>query len=143
MAAPAGEDGRQLLMRSTLARVGRFGIVGGGVTLLNFLISLGLINGGIHYVFATSVGWVAGVVVSYFANKHFTFMRTGSPDVREVRIFLSAYLLQLLVGTASLVLLVEVARLPFHFAFWVNVGITAIVSYGLMDRVVFAPRSPG
>lgn len=121
-------------------RIFRFGIVGGGITLLNYVLSVALIGLGAHYVLATSFGWFVGVVISFFANKHYTFLQRGQADLREVASFLSGYVLQLLVGTATLVIFIDGIGLPFGLAFCFNVVITALFSYCFMDRIVFTTR---
>lgn len=123
------------------AKVMRFGIVGGGVTLLNYVLSLAMIAGGHHYLVATATGWAVGVAVSYVFNKYFTFLRSDRPGAREVGSFLAGYVLQLLIGSMTLVFLVDVAGIPFKLAFFLNVIVTALFSYIFMDRIVFTWRS--
>jgi putative flippase GtrA len=122
------------------AKITRFGIVGSGVTALNFLLYVTLIGAGFHYLAATGAGWATGVAVSFFLNKHYTFLQPARPAGREVNSFLTGYVLQLLLGSLSLAFLVEVARIDCKTAFFLNVPITALFSYLFMDRIVFAAR---
>lgn len=126
---------------SLLGRIGRFGIVGVGVTAFNYWLYVTLIGIGFHYVLATSVGWALGVVISFFANKYYTFVVAGRPQWRELGGFVTGYVLQLVFGTATLVLMIDGLGIEYRIAFFVNVAMTAAFSFLFLDNLVFKSRN--
>lgn len=121
-------------------RVLRFAVVGTGVTLFNFALYVGLIAMGAHYLVATVAGWAIGVAVAFHLNRTVTFRLRTRTGLREVWSFLATYVAQLALGTATLVLMIDGLGIEYRIAFFVNVAITALFSFTLMDRVVFRRR---
>lgn len=122
-------------------KIGRFGLVGGAVTALNYLLYLGMIGLGFHYLAATTTGWLIGVLLSFVGNKYWTFTRRGPADGREVGSFLLGYVLQLVFGSLTLFAFIDLAGIDFRVAFFLNVALTALFSYLFMDRITFAMRA--
>lgn len=125
-------------MHARLLRLMRFGIVGGGVTLIAYLLFLGAIAGGLHYVAASVLAWAGGLCVGFLAHRHVTFGDRGGWRSQIWR-YIGVYLLQLLFGTATLAALIDLAGLAPWLAYSVNIIFTATFSYVLMSRMVFTP----
>ena len=124
-------------------RIARFGIVGASLTLLNYVIYWTGLRAGVHYLAAAALGWGAGVVASYFANKSFTFGRGRSFVWREFAALVVGYVLQLVLGLAGLALLVEMAGFGKIAAYWINLAAMAVFSFVYMQVAVFKNSAYG
>lgn len=123
-------------MYERLARMMRFGMVGGGVTVIAYLLFLGAIAGGLHYLVASVLAWAGGLCVGFVAHRHLTFSaRNGWRG--QIWRYIAVYLLQLLFGTATLAALIDLAGLAPWLAYPVNIAFSATLSYVLMSRMVF------
>lgn len=125
-------------MQQGLFRLVRFGAVGGGVTLLGYALFLAGMALGLHYLAASVLAWAGGVVVGFVAHRRLTFDDRGAWRGQMTR-YLGVYLLQLMVGTATLAALIDWVGLAPWIAYLVNILFTATLSYGLMHLAVFAP----
>jgi putative flippase GtrA len=124
-------------VRLLLTRLARFGTVGVTITGFNYLLYAFLITQNVHYLVATTVGWVVGVCAAFFGNKYFTFLHFKAVDKGQIRKFLSCYVSQLLIGTTTMVLMIDTIGMGYHMAFFINVAITSSYSFLFMDRLVF------
>lgn len=128
-------------MRQLLGKMARFGIVGGVITAFNYWLYISLISIGLHYLIATTLGWLIGVMASFFGNKYYTFLNYNSPNFIEVISFFSGNIIQLIIGSITLIIIIDVIGIDFQYAFFFNVAITAIFSFLFMDRIVFGINS--
>jgi putative flippase GtrA len=115
----------------------RFLLVGFANTALGYAVIFGCMYlGGLTPELSNAVGYLVGLVVSYFLNRHFTFRsarRRSTEFVRFVIVFLTAY-------TANLIVLVVLVRgLGSHAALsQVVAGVVYIgTAYLLNKRYVF------
>ena len=120
-------------------RVLRFLMVGGVTTAMNYVLLAGLVHAGLHHLAAATVGWAAGLIVSFVLNKRFTFEVRSRADLREVGSFVGGYLLQLLLGLSVYAVLIDGLRLPLPAAFLINLVVVAAFSFLFMRRAVFRP----
>lgn len=115
----------------------RFLLVGFANTALGYAVIFGCMYlGGLTPEFSNAVGYLAGLMVSYFLNRHFTFRsarRRSTEFVRFVIVFLTAY------TTNFIVLVILVRVLGVHAAFsQVVAGVVYIgTAYLLNKRYVF------
>jgi putative flippase GtrA len=115
----------------------RFGLVGGGVTGLVYLVFMGLLKLGLPYLIAATIGWATGVGISYVFNRSFTFAVASKAKPKEFGAFVGGYLLQLGLGLFLYWVLMGVLGLNATVAFVLNVGFTAVFSFVFMRWVVF------
>jgi putative flippase GtrA len=111
----------------------RFVIIGGVNTVLGYgLFALFDLTLGktIGYLGALYAAYVIAIVVAFFLHRRFTFRahESGNPFVDFLR-FSLVYVVSLLINTAALPLLVELARMPPLVAQAVIVVVTTLVSY--------------
>lgn len=130
-------------MLDLIARIMRFGIVGVAITAINYLLYAYLVAHRVHYLVATTVGWVLGVCIAFFGNKYLTFLHHETIDGRQVRRFLTCYISQLLIGSATMIILIDGNGVGHHLAFFINVAITSCYSFLFMDRLVFQKPTGG
>jgi len=127
------------MTRAHMARLTRFGVVGGGVTLLTYLLFLASLAMGLHYLIASVIAWMGGVVAGFFAHRRVTFGDRGIWHRQALR-YVGVYLLQLLFGTATLAAQIDLVGVPTWLAYPINVLFTATFSYILMRLAVFVPN---
>lgn len=127
------------MSRDRLVQLLRFGLVGGGVTLLCYLIFLAGIAAGCHYLLASAIAWVVGLMVGFFAHRRVTFSADGRAHVAETIRYLGTYILQFMLGTATLAIMIDGIGLAPWIAYPVNVVLTASFSYLMMSLIVFRP----
>lgn len=126
--------------RSLFESLFRFGLVGGLVTGLAYLAFMGLLRLGAHYLAASTLVWVVGVVVNYLLNRRFTFARVNSPTLREFGAFVGGNLLQLGLGSTIYWLLIGVMGWAATPAFICNTACTAAFGFVFMRWAVFPAR---
>lgn len=120
-----------------MSQLSRFLVVGFANTVLGYAVIFGCMYlGGLTPESSNVVGYLVGLLVSYFLNRHFTFrsvQRRGTEFVRFVVVFITAY-------TANLIVLVVFVRaLGTHAAVsQVIAGVIYIgVAYLLNKHYVF------
>lgn len=114
----------------------RFAVIGLLLTGLAYSIFLPLL----HYVrpaVAVSGAWIICVIAGYLLHRRFTFQSQGKVN-RELPLFVTGSLLQLMVAAAGIELLMG-AGLNASLAFLLNTGITTAVSFGFQTLVTFRP----
>jgi putative flippase GtrA len=120
-------------------RLLRFVCVGGDTTAVSYVLFLGLTGSGVHHMAAATVGWVAGLGISFVLNKRFTFGVRTPVNLREASSFVSGYLLQFLLGLAGFWVLIDQLGLTPAVAFPVNLVATTAFSFAFMRTAVFRP----
>jgi putative flippase GtrA len=122
-------------------KVVRFGLVGAALTLLNYAVYIAGLKLGLHYLMAATLGWAAGVVFSYFANKSFTFAMGRAFVWREFLALAAGYVLQLGLGLLGLYILIDGLGMGEVPAYWLNLIAMAAFSFFYMQHAVFRPRA--
>lgn len=130
-------------MKAHIGRMTRFLIVGASITGFNFLLYYFLIEHGWHYLAAIALGWAIGTLVSFFGNKYLTFTHRGAIDRKQVTRFVFCYVTQLIVGSATIVLMIDGLGIDYIVAFFINVAITSAYSYLFLHLLVFPSDQPG
>ncbi|MBC7769258.1 MAG: GtrA family protein [Phycisphaerales bacterium] len=71
---------QHLLSHAVVRQIGRFALVGAVATIVHYAIMVALVEiGHVTPVLATTIGYGAGIVVSYTLNRRFTFDARGTP----------------------------------------------------------------
>ena len=102
--------------KKTIKQFAKFSVVGVLNTLIHYCIFLALYKLiGVHYLVASAIGYIAGIVNSYCINKKWTFNSTGGPKIFEFSKFLSVNAIALGVNMLSLEwLVVYIQIIPEH-----------------------------
>lgn len=129
------------MSRALLKKILRFGLVGGFVTGLVYLVFKAMLALGIHHLVAATIGWAAGVGISYVLNRSFTFGVTHRAEPKEFGAFVGGYLLQLGLGLTTYWVLMDLIGLSADLAFVANLFITSTFSFVFMKLVVFRGRT--
>jgi putative flippase GtrA len=125
------------LSYGSLPSVVRFGLVGGFVTGVVYLVFIGLIQIGAHYLTAQAWSWLVGLALGYGLNRTFTFAVAKRVGLVELLLYLSCYLLQYALGAIGFWLWIDQLHFGPTLAFVCNVVITTIFSFVFMRGVVF------
>lgn len=126
--------------RPLLNSILRFGLVGGFVTGMVYLLFIGLLKLGVHYLLASGAGWAAGIGISYLLNRTFTFAVPDRARPKEFGVFVGGALLQLGLGLGCYWVLMGLLGLGPTVSFVINLVFTATFSFVFMRWVVFRRR---
>lgn len=105
----------------------KFIIVGLLSTLVNFAVFSLSITVGILYFLAMPIGFMAGTLVSFFVNKVWTFEYTGTES--RIKMHFALYTFSLLIGTLSIIFLVEIMLLSEKISFYLTLILTAATNF--------------
>jgi len=138
---------KQLLQKNS--QLLRFGIVGSLNTAIDFGLLLLLTSAGLAPVVANSISSVSAFVVSFVANKKYTFKSTGANLKREIALFVAVTLFGLLVIQNLLVWLILPAMASLGLDAQMSLIAAKLVAtiasltwnYLLYSRVVFVKKS--
>ena len=119
-------------MKKTIVQFIKFGIVGGMNTILSYLIYLGLVSLGIHYLIADSIAFVITVFISYLLNGCFVFGCKGKRkfDFFElIRVYASYSFSSLFLSLFLLWIEVELLGIPKQIAPMISLFFTIPVNF--------------
>ena len=107
----------------------KYSIVGGSNTLITYVSFYIMSNFlGIHYVIATIIGYILGIINSYFWNKFWTFKKYKK-SLNEFLKFVSVYLFAFTINVGSIVFLKESLYVSPNIGEIVGILFAMIVSY--------------
>lgn len=115
----------------------RFLFAGAALTLMAYLIFVGALALGAHYLVASTLSWAGGITASYFLNKGFTFALGTDFIWREFGALVTGYVLQFLLASLGYVVLIGGLGLSPTPAFLINLAMVAAFSFLFMRLVVF------
>ena len=116
-----------------------FFLAGGAATVLNYSVFLFLLLLSVQYVTASAAGFVSGIFLSYFINKHFVFRGLRSSPGRVVRYFF-AYSVALVFQLSLLTIFVRFG-VAVEFANAFAIAITVLLNFFVIRRFVFNTAS--
>jgi putative flippase GtrA len=128
-------------MPDIISAIVRFGVIGGGLTALSYLLFIGLIHLGLHYIIASALVWVVGVGLSYILNRRFTFGARRRATACEFGKFVGGYVLQFGLATALYALLIGRLGLSPSLAFGINLIATSSSNFAYMRLIVFSGQA--
>jgi putative flippase GtrA len=121
-------------------KVTRFLLVGGLNTLLMYLLYLGLIYIGFHYILALVAEYVCGIVLGFVMNRYWTFASHGRQENSFYRYALT-YVGVFMGNLLLLALIVELGLLGPALGQLVAFGLVTVAAFLSQNYWVF--RSPG
>ena len=125
-------------MNSLSLQIIRFGIVGFTSNLLIYLMYLVLTNFGVEYKSAMSFLYFVGVLLSFIANKKWTFYHSGPLNmtfVRYVSLYAGGYFINLLI----LIIAVDRFALRHQLVQGVMIFVLAVLLFLGQKLWVFRP----
>lgn len=120
-----GEQGRSN-QGPIAGEFGRFLIVGAVNTAVTYALYLLLLDSA-AYLFAYSLAYVAGIVVSYFLNARFVFR--AKPAINSALRFPFVYVAQYLLGAAVLWICVEWLGVRRELGLAFSIAVTIPITY--------------
>lgn len=121
-------------------RILRFGVAGGGNTVLTFAVYALLVRVGVAYPVANAAGWVTGLICGYLLGKLFVFRDRRVAVHRSSAQFLAfagVYVASFLLSTAMLAALVESGLSSPVIAQVFVIPLVATFNFVASRRVVF------
>lgn len=120
----------------------RFGLVGGLNTAIQYGVFIVLFRlAGVPMVAASAVGYVAGIVNSYFINRSWTFKMAGGKSTGEFAKFLCVNLLAMGMNLLTLKLLVAQVGISPELAQVGAIGSSLVVNFA--GNKLWTFRGPG
>ncbi len=119
----------------------KFCFVGVLNTVVNYGVFAGLLAFHVHYLMASSAGFLAGVVTSYGINRRWTFASTQQASWPEASRFLLVNLGALGANALAMYASVEWCRLPVRLAWGIAIGVSLNVNFFGSKRWVFRRAS--
>jgi putative flippase GtrA len=118
----------------------KFLVVGGLCTVLNytvFYLNYSVIQ--INYVVASGIGYITGLILGYYLNRNWTFATEKSHNQkrREFVIYITVYLISLVLSLLLVALLVDVLRFNPLLANVFAIGLSTITNFIGLKLVVF------
>ena len=113
-----------------------FILAGGAATILNYTVFFTLLLAGIHYLAASGIGYVSGILVSFSINRRLIFKATGAAAPQLAR-YVAAYGLALLAQLALLEVLVRTGLTP-TIAHGLALITVVIANYFVIKGFVFS-----
>jgi putative flippase GtrA len=127
-------------VKETAGQFVRFGVVG----VMNVAINAGfyalLVWLGAHYILASAVGTVLGILNSFVWSKFFVFRAKGDAGSQFGKTLL-VYAGQVFVSWTGLAFWIEVVRLDPYLAYVLNVVFVTAASFLGLKYVAFATRN--
>ena len=121
----------------------RFALVGGGMSLLNYLLFIGAVRLSAPYLLAATMAWMATVSVGYSLNRRFTFGQPAWGCLSDLAAYVAGYGLQFLISLVGLWVLMGLLRLGPSVAFLLNLLVTSSFSFCYLNLAVFRAPAQG
>ena len=131
---------QQLPGTPAVGRLLRFVITGALTTATAYLVFVGLISFGVHYLVANVFAWSLSLLVGFAINRRFTFQIRGATDrTRHFGLYVLGAVLQLMLGSFGYWVLIGRLRLDATPAFALNLIVTSTFNYLFLNLVAFRP----
>jgi len=115
----------------------RFAVVGGICTAVSYSIFITLTElTQTHYLVASTIGFLAGLVTGFYINKNWTFAKEDTNKIYFIKYFL-VYLFSLIVNLLILEYLVENYEVPKMVAQVIATGTTVFSNFFGSKILVF------
>ena len=79
-----------MLLKQGFRKFNKYGIVGIGTNVTNYIVFLGMLRANIEPVFASGLCYVLGITISYYFNRRWTF-QSESSHFHDISRFVFAY----------------------------------------------------
>ena len=126
------------LLKTSVIQATRFGVVGVANVIINAAIYSLLVYLGVHYIVASAVGTIAGIMNSYIWSKFYVFRRKGNATKQLFRTIL-VYSVQISVSWLGLAIMIELLGLDPYSAYAANIVIVTSVSFLGLKYFAFRP----
>ena len=111
-------------------------VVGGCTTVLNYVLYFALNGVGLAYLLSNALAWCGAVVFAYFANGRWVYGSVSRRGLREGAAFVLSRLFSLILESALLFALVDLAGMEENLAKLPVAVVVVVVNYGT-GRLVY------
>ena len=131
---------QQMPRTPAMGRLLRFAITGLLTTATAYLVFVGLISVGVHYLVANVFAWGLSLLVGFSVNRRFTFqIRAATDRTRHFGLYVLGAVLQLVLGSFGYWVLIGRLHLDKTPAFALNLIVTSTFNYLFLSLVAFRP----
>ena len=117
----------------------RFIVVGLIATGVSYVVFIGALRVGLHYIPASAVAWFLSLLVGFVLNRRYTFgIHDHAGRIRDLAVYTCGALGQLALGAATYALLMGHLGLPATPAFVINTAVVAAANFIFTRWVTFA-----
>ncbi|MCL1942678.1 MAG: GtrA family protein [Candidatus Azobacteroides sp.] len=124
--------------KKEIIRFGKFvmvGVLNTGISLAVIYVLMNIFH--VNYKISNLIGYVIGVINSFFWNKHWVFQAKKSGVKREIVLFLIAFGISYLVQYFCLIIMVECFHLNKNLSQLLAMGVYTITNYTLNKFITF------
>lgn len=126
------------MSRKIFSEFVRFALVGIVSTAVNYGIFFVLLRyGGVHYLLASSAGFVVGIFVSYFLNRAFTFRSNAEDRRREFLLYVSVCLVSLGLSILTLRTCVDLLMMNPLLGNLFAIGVSTVSNFAGAKILIF------
>jgi putative flippase GtrA len=120
----------------------KFLFVGGLFTILNYAIFYILFRFfGVHYIIASAIGYITGLVLGYFVNKLWTYQVSKDSEESYAFMYLLVYMVSLAAGSFFLKVLVDYLHINELISNIFSIGLSTIMNFLGTNFLVFKDSS--
>ncbi len=123
--------------RTLVAELFRFNLVGVGTVAIGTGVFLLMVALGLDYRLALCGDYAAGILFSYYMNKHFTFRVAISNDMKPLALTVAGYATTFLLNLLLLSIAVEQLTLPVIPSQIAIMLLLAAINYLVFKYVIF------
>jgi len=129
----------KLLAHDGMRKLVLYAICGGSGVLLDFATYTTLLAFSINYQAANACGYLAGTLLSFALNRHFTF-QTYDNTLRRLALFFAAAGVGYVISSIALWLLIDRVGLNPLLAKIATLGVVLVVQFSLNRAITFRQR---
>lgn len=126
-------------IKSDIYKLARYMIAGGlgaGINFVIYFILLRVFN--VWYILASIISFVLAIFAGFFLQKYMTFRNTDKSKIRKQIIYYYTFsIINLVINVLLLSLFVEILNMDQVLAKVLSLGLLAIWSYFIYQRVIF------
>jgi len=115
----------------------KFLIVGGITTCFNYGVFYILLIIGINYIISSSIGYVSGILIGYFANRAWAFNYQLGHSIKLITNYLMLYISTLLINIFLLWYMVEFIDINVLIANIIAIAISTLLNFLGLKFIVF------
>lgn len=120
-----------------LARVVSFGLIGALCAGLSYLVFIGAIRLGLHYMLANILSWISAVGLNFVLNRRVTFNIVGPGMLGQLCKFIAGSLAQLGLSSVGLAVLMGEGHVAPTIAWIINTSVWAAAMFLWLNLVTF------
>lgn len=129
-------------MEDQLKEILRYGISGVLATVANLLFLKIFIDMGMYYIFANTISYIIGVILSYILNQKYVFLNSDKHNKKkQFTVFFIMRVLSLIIDNILFYILVTILDFPIYWTRFVLTLIMILVTFIFNKWYIFASKN--